>query len=851
MGKLKYLKYLNYLLLLSLTSCNRCNYYNPPYDIGQGGRTVSIVVHPTNENKVFAATESGGFFTSNDGARLWGHIDTLPFLGCDIDVAPSNPEIVIATTSVTSHLINRGGIWVSRNGGRNWIHPSSALPLDPDGTPRRYSAYGISFMPGTNKVYVGSDSGVVVSDDLGVSWRYINPEPDGSKMAIYSVLALRGGKVLLYGQRGLWISDDGVSGWRLNPDMGFGWGMKGALAVSPLNNNHLFFTNGFNSLWYSKNGGSRWDPITTDFGAYDEGREPFVKVVRSTEEGQNKLDLYYSNRAIVAKKTIRWTGSDFNFSGSWNVLGLRHYDPADIAFKNDGKTPFFNANDGGVEKSTDGGTNWVVVSKPSNFFNALQIFNVKGLFYTGSPQHVDMYFGTQDNAFWGTTNDGNTWPYVTGNEGFGIEGPVSYNNTSDSTIIYNNIGSNDWVKSHPQYANAVVVPRPTPYITSNLVFAKDKTFIQFAKETEASYQSYVYVTYNAGETWERTRISNTYPISGFIKVSGPATNPSLIVPYITAGEGESALHRLMRIENITDRVRDNESRSYIRMPASSNLGIVPTMWPWYASYGVDPSNPDLIIIPDIGNRKMWITRNGGTNWTENAALLDLVTDNGRCYFHNGFATPQVRTIDFDPRNVQHIAIGTMEAGVIYSRDGGRNWQKLPGTEQAPYITSFFFRDDTTAIASTYGRGLVKLFIREHPIQPETRRLVAPLVIQGEEEEEKRNSYEDTSFIPPLQIRNAIPGSAIPIVVQGKGAKMDAAGWMKNVPIIVKLDGKEIHKNMVADANGNFKLELPTLYEPRLYKVEILQTNKQVVKKESLLFKVAIIEKKEDEKKKLK
>lgn len=843
--KTKYLLfYFGFLLIVCFSRC-RCNYYNIPADVNQGGRSVAVAINPTNQNIIWVASESGGVFKTTDGGHIWAHADSLPQFGCfDLAVAPSNPNIVIVSTFADSRVLNGGGVWVSNDGGNLWQHPSTALPLY-GGVPARFSAYGINFVPGTRKVYAGTDSGVILSNDLGATWRYINPAPDGAKQAIYAVLTLSTGKVLLYGDAGIWISDNGLTGWHHDATgLGHGWDIHGAFAVSPLNNNHLFFTNGWDSYFYSTDGGDNWRPISLGFAAYDASRQPFVKAVRSSSGIQNEIDIYCSNKSYVGKKTLRWTGSDYDFSGSWSIMPFSHWDPADLAFANDGIHPLIAVNDGGVEKTTDAGASWQVISRPSNFFNALQVFNVKGSFYTGTPPRVDLYFGTQDNYFWASGNDGANWPYSTGNEGFQIQGPQSFNNTSDSDISYFNIGGCPQCLSNPHYVRPTDISKPTPYESTIPTFVKGKTYVCFARPTETSSANYIYVSNDEGSSWAAPGLRVNRDLAGFPVISGPSSNPSVIVAYYASGSsGASGVYGLVKIDNLFDGITGNESRHFISMPAGSNLGTVPTMWPWYPCFGVDPANPDFIIIPDVGNNKVWLTTNGGRGWNERPDLFDLVTDHSNLYFNYQFAMPQIRSIAFDPANPNHIAIGTSQAGVIYSRDHGVSWQKLPRSELIPFITSFFFRDDTTAIASTYGRGLSKLYLRQSPIQQSQRLGLTNInsdtqqnmehtklndfnngLNKSQDNKSDGNSDENIDTTKPvLKIQSMIPGSAIVNIEAGKKIPVRGWNWTPHLPLTIIIDGSAMEqKNIQVDGNGQFKLELEPFYEPKLHIVAVQQ-----------------------------
>lgn len=834
------MKTVHFLLLLTallIFSCRGCNSYNVPANVGQGGRTLTIDVHPTNERTYLAASESGGLFKTTDGGRIWIPLKNLPqHEMVDARFAPSRPNTILATARADSRTRNGGGIWRSTDGGESWTQPITALPTLASGLPARFSAYGIAYQAGTQNVVIGSDSGLVVSNDLGATWRYVNPNSSGQRMAIWSVLLLPSGKCITYGAEGIWISEGGFTGWRNDrTGMVAGWSLTNALAVSPQNANHIFFANNWNSQWYSLNGGDDWTQIMVDFSAYDASRQPFIKIVSSTSGNANEYDLYVSNKSYVGKKVITWNGSNYDFSNAWTLLPFAHWDPCDLAFANDGKTLLLAANDGGVEKSNDGGATWSVITKPSNFFNALQVFNVKGVFHDrGGSTQKEIYFGTQDNYFWASSDGGGSWPVQTGNEGFGIQGPIRYSSASDSNIYYFNIGGCPSCRSDPMYRNPTDLGSAGRIITSPATLVRDRTLITTIKSRDTDATNLIKFSTDGGANWLFhgslfTVGTLSFPIVSFPKVAGPAQNPSIFFPFVASGNFVGGQLALMRYDNMFDGVSGNETRARVPLPVGANLGIVPTMWPWYASYGVDPTNPDFMILPDIGNNRIWKTTNGGSTWDADIPLMDLVTDSGNLIFHSTFASSQVRCIDFDPQNPNHIVVGTLQGGVIYSRDHGNTWKKLPGTEiEAPLVTSVFFENDTTALASTYGRGLVRLYLRETPLAeagspPSSFRFVQmgaqdPIRVKGEV---LPDIPQDTTG-PKLVIPNELPGSAVNHIVAGKGGRITGAGWLPNATIFLFLDGARDAQQMVTDQSGVFYLELPKWNEPRLHWIRAVQ-----------------------------
>jgi hypothetical protein len=151
------------------------------------------------------------------------------------------------------------------------------------------------------------------------------------------------------------------------------------------------------------------------------------------------------------------------------------------------------------------------------------------------------------------------------------------------------------------------------------------------------------------------------------------------------------------------------------------LGLNLTHFGGYRVYGVDSRDPLHIIAPDVVTARIMESTDGGENWREMPELQDLVTDYNSVTHERRFLLrtdllgrsmgkvfPVVTAISFSPQDPRMVLVGTSEGGIFVSTDRGAHWVRVPGSERATYVTSFFWHNANTVYVSTYGRGLWKM-----------------------------------------------------------------------------------------------------------------------------------------------
>lgn len=861
-----------------------------------GGRAVAISLNPVNNNSIWVATPTGGLFHSTTAGNTWSHIDQFPEWGCFcVKICPTDTNTIVVTCIEDTKVNNGGGVWVSKDGGNNWIHPSSSIARLSDGTNARFNAYGISYQPGTQNIYVGTDSGFIKSSDLGLTWRYIYPSlpptermlsgrtgspdlsivdmVDHSKIGVFSILALANGNVITFGTRGVLISDQSFSNWRIpNNLLGEeleGWRIHNAIAVSPYYDNHLFFTNKYDNLFYSIDGGENWEKIETPYidqytKDHDGSRQVFVKISASPIQmiGSigTSINLYYSEYAALYKKLLFWNGSDYSFTASWELVNLNGADNSDLDFSKTNMHIMYATNDQGIEKY-DVISGWSQLGKLINNYDALQVNDVKSILFIGNQSKNHIYFGTQDNGLFGSDNNGLNWAY-NAPEGGCFEGPSILSNNGKYAYHYNFYYPPWHVYSEPLFTNTKrneeinmrFLQTEKDKLSLPIYHAVDNTFFTFfgvKNDQTGKEETGLFISTDGGQSWPYTPAFK-FGFTSILKnphITGPSSNPSIIMAY-------SAWFYigLFRIDNAFNQIPSDEVISIIHTPDFSSIGTYAFN---IASFGVDPKNPNFIILPDIVNGKIWITSNGGISWDPRPLLFQLVTDNSQLLFtipkQNELNRPsfelsniQVTCISFDPLNSNNILIGTTEAGVLFSNDHGTNWSRIPGSFAIPNITSIAFIQNDQAVASTWGRGMWKIFYSGSKTSPNItddvifKKTKSDQIKEHKIIDEVLNEQKNQPSIQVIYDTYNDNSKKRPLTkLIGKNWSTDSNNYLQ-----LYIDDRQVQFNdIIYPSDGMFTATLPKLAEPRLYKIKVIQYFGKEVKKEAVTtFKLATIDK---------
>jgi photosystem II stability/assembly factor-like uncharacterized protein len=707
-------------------------------DAATGGRANGLA--SSSDGQVFyLASEWGGLYTSADMGNTWSHLDAhLPTVTWDVAVDPKDSKHVYATSLYDGRVDSLAGINTSADGGQTWNHPASAAPAQNfcAGEARRQepSAFGIAIDPDNpDLVYAGSNCGLVVSRDGGVTWAYVDPTPSDLAESIWDVYVHHGGIIDVCGDDGHARSVDGGNTWTSAAGIGLPSGHC-SITGSPFEQDVLVAVVGV-GLYESDDGGQSWPHVLTN--PNPQGRVPFVQV---NKRSGSDFDLWFGDVGLyraACSQPSSGTGPRCP-SNTWNGPYTRtvggHDDLGDILFdplQEVDACPLMYSSDGGVYINKLTGSpgcqdpSW---RQPEVTPNALWVFGMSGADLPGlTPE--DLYFGTQDNGTFSERNAGAANPAWT------------IKNCCDSSDIVA-------TTSHVLYSSCCFSPG-----RANRLFLRDPGLIgggeintyppgnvpgfraidviaTFGTKNYALITTTgVYFTNDISAnpiTWSQLgTAASTPPQVCNIQASVSAGTPSFIIEALQSGFCNDSLplqqRQLWRIDGATS------TGTWTQITPPGGTG-------GFGIYAVDPVDPQRLLAAYLqGNAdpSMILSTDGGQNWSSMPDLDANMTGNGIFRYRNsrgptpftelyGYPQPTFAAFDAGDRNV--IMAGGADSGLFLSLDEGITWKlvsdPIHGKVHIPRPQFAYFDHEPAGVMServiiyigTVGRGVWRLYV---------------------------------------------------------------------------------------------------------------------------------------------
>jgi PKD repeat protein len=650
------------------------------------GRLNCISFVPGNNSEYYAGAASGGIWHTTDDGLSWNVLnDTVPVLGVSdiIVVDPATgPDILYIATGdrdggslwslggQQSHDNNSIGILKSTNGGASWTPTSlsftasqkvrlNRLLLDPS------SSNQIMYAATTQGVYKTTDAWATKS--LITTTAFIDMEfKPGDPGTIY-------GSTKSYSTTSIHVSTDAGVSWT---NVATYTGRRTELAVSPNQPSWVYAISANSSgalegIHKSTNSGASFSTV------YNSNNLLGWACDGSGSSGQGFYDLCIAadpnNANIVYIGGINtWKSTDgglsFNIVNHWtgcsspsNAQAV-HADKHFLAFQGNSST-LFECNDGGLYKTTDGGTNWTHLS------SGMEISQIYRL-GVGQTAANEVIIGLQDNGTKASLSG--VWTDVIGGDGFECIIDYSNQNTQYGALYYGSIylTTNYW-QSKANITGSL--PGSGAWCTPYLIDPADHQTLYVGYED-------IWKTTNQGTTWNQ--ISNQGSSTDFRNMAISASNPS----YIYAAT----------FSNIY-RTTTGGSPSQSWTNITSNLPVSNSNITYITVKHDDPDHI-WVSLGAYNSDGVYESTNGGSSWTNISGGLPQL--------------PVMCVIQNKQYNTGIELYAATDVGVYVKRDGG-NWQPfndgLPNvvvTELEIYYDSNN-PDNSKLYAATFGRSVWK------------------------------------------------------------------------------------------------------------------------------------------------
>ncbi len=643
-----------------------------------GGRLTSLAVHPGQPDVLWVGAAGGGVWKTEDGGAtwksLWHEQDSLNVGAVAVD--PNAPEVVYAATGeadLSADSYPGVGVYRSTDGGATWTLWASAKQFN---LPRRIGVIAIDPF-NSSHICIGGvahtdndPSGMFVTTDGGVTWKRENfVSPQGyfcraivfhpqKQGVIFAGIFERGM------QSGIWRTTNEGANWTHlttglpTPDLF----RRASMAIAPSKPDTIYAlasdaNEGVLGVFVSKNMGNTWTSIG---GSYfgEEGQMSYGNtiVVHPTNPDHvlcGGVDLHRSTNG----------GSNWQQVTRWDLdRGNAQYAHADhhcLMMPAGAPDRVYDCNDGGLDRSNDGGSNW------HNCSSGLAVTEFYDL--DVAPSDAGNFGGgAQDNGT-NVTSDGkpDTHFEILGGDG----GWMVYNPQNAGKLFAS------YYNFHIYRFRGSTLPKnvspPASKSEQNSVWMCYITYDPNQPKTIFTGSSRVWKTSNEGDLWK--------PISG--DLDGSPISAIEVAPanskFVYVGTENGGLFRSVDGGKIWS---GNIAGATLPGRQITRIETHPTK-----------AQTVFVTVAGTGSSHVFCSINGGSTWTDlDQGKLPAVP-------HSAAVVPP------DDPSALYVA---NDAGVYLSHDGGNSWTNV--TRNLPnvmVVDLVYHQGEGTLWAATYGRGI--------------------------------------------------------------------------------------------------------------------------------------------------
>jgi photosystem II stability/assembly factor-like uncharacterized protein len=646
-----------------------------------GGRTTALAVHPANPDIVYIGAAGGGVWRSNDAGQTWTaqwHDQPILNIGA-LAIDPKSPDTVYCGTGEANGSADSYagvGLFRTRDGGQTWtlLASSSAANI-----PRRIGAIAIDPFDSQHLILggvthdAGDAAALFTSHDGGQTWvrqSFISPNNywchsvvfhPTAQGVIFATIDENGSK------NGIWRTLNGGSTWQQLtkglPDPSLM--ARTSLACAPSKPDAMYAisantTDGLLGVFKSTNRGSSWKSIGGSALA-SEGQMTYGNCIVVDPTNPNRVlcggvDLYLTaDGGKTWKRATQWDANR-------GTPQYAHADHHALVMPESKPGRVYDANDGGMDLSEDGGVNWTNRSNglAATMFYDIDVAQSDGRQYGG---------GAQDN---GTimTSDGQPDDF---GEILGGDGGWMVFDPKDAAHLYASY-YNFHIYRWQGGVSKNVTPKGVSAAEHNSVWMVYIVMDPNNSNTVFTATTRVWKTTDDGANWAAVSpvLDNTVVTA---LEAAPANSK-----YVYAGTEKGGFFRSL-----------DGGQTWSGNLASATLpGTIVTR------IETHPKNAKTVFVTvgGTGHRHVFRSDDAGTTWrdTDGGQLPDSP--------HNAVA------IRPDRPDTVFVAA---DAGVFQSTDAGANWTNISGNlPHTQCVDLVYQQTDGTLTVATYGRSMWRL-----------------------------------------------------------------------------------------------------------------------------------------------
>lgn len=381
-----------------------------------------------------------GIYRTTDGGRTWTQVLPSYEIFSSVEMCPSNPNIVYASSDKSIHR--------SEDAGETWT-----LIAKPWGPPSVAVGFPIDMQcdPGdVNRIFVNNYAGGnYLSEDGGETWINASTGYTGAQIFDISIVPSEPTKIYSAGFGGLWRSNNGGVTWQglHNPPDGLNSLPSQGIAVDPTNSDHVIAAK--LEIVETTDGGANWHirwsmQNLIDQGASEDLIKPGAPVIVFAPSnvstvyigyGHESCLLYHENECTSTPLGIliskdggtTWNLSEDNQISQLNIFG--------IAVDYNDASHVYAATEDGLYKSADSGENWSII------FGALESKQVHTVAINpDDPQEI--FVSVHRDALYRSNDGGASWQHiVAGLEPNGSIHNIVYDPTNPDNIFASDLYS--------------------------------------------------------------------------------------------------------------------------------------------------------------------------------------------------------------------------------------------------------------------------------------------------------------------------------------------------------------------------------------------------------------------------